>query len=49
MAGHLLGEYDGIQETVWLGDIPVVTLRPHSGGGVDIHYAVRMVKIGTGY
>jgi RHS repeat-associated protein len=30
--GHLLGEYDGsgnlIEETVWLGDIPVVTLRP---------------------
>jgi RHS repeat-associated protein len=31
-AGHLLGEYHGsgglIQETVWLGDIPVATLRP---------------------
>jgi YD repeat-containing protein len=30
-AGHLLGEYDGtgilIEETVWLGDIPVATLR----------------------
>lgn len=29
--GHLLGEYDGagklIQETVWLGDLPVATLR----------------------
>jgi len=42
-AGHLLGEYDGsagalIQETVWLGDIPVATLRPHTGGGVDIYY-----------
>ena len=41
-AGHLLGEYDGagalIEETVWLGDIPVATLRPHTGGGVDIYY-----------
>lgn len=31
-AGHILGEYHGsgglIQETVWLGDIPVATLRP---------------------
>jgi len=30
--GHLLGEYDGtgalIEETVWLGDIPIATLRP---------------------
>jgi RHS repeat-associated protein len=41
-AGHLIGEYDGtgklIEETVWLGDIPVATLRPHSGGGIDIYY-----------
>lgn len=40
-AGHLLGEYfvNGgmIQETVWLGDIPVATLRPKTGG-VDIFY-----------
>jgi RHS repeat-associated protein len=39
---HLLGEYDGtgalIQETVWLEDTPVATLRPKSGGGVDIDY-----------
>ena len=31
-SGHLLGEYNGtgglVQETVWLGDIPVATLRP---------------------
>ncbi len=31
-AGHLLGEYNGtgglVQETIWLGDIPVATLRP---------------------
>jgi RHS repeat-associated protein len=31
LQGHLLGEYDGtgtlIQETVWLGDTPVATLR----------------------
>jgi RHS repeat-associated protein len=40
-AGHLLGEYDGsgtlIEETVWLGDIPVATLRP-SGSTVAIYY-----------
>ncbi len=31
-AGHLVGEYNStgvlVQETVWLGDIPVATLRP---------------------
>ena len=41
-AGHLLGEYSNagalVQETVWLGDIPVATLRPKAGGGVDIFY-----------
>jgi RHS repeat-associated protein len=40
-AGHLLGEYDGtgvlIQETVWLGDIPVATVRPN-GASVSIYY-----------
>ena len=40
-AGHLVGEYDGagalIQETVWLGDIPVATLRPN-GGSVAVYY-----------
>jgi RHS repeat-associated protein len=40
-AGHLIGEYDGsgnlIEETVWLGDIPVATLRPN-GSGVNIFY-----------
>jgi hypothetical protein len=40
-AGHLLGEYDGtgslIEKTVWLGDIPVATLRP-SGSTVAIYY-----------
>jgi RHS repeat-associated protein len=38
----LVGEYDGaghlIEETVWLGDIPVATLRPDPAGGVDIYY-----------
>jgi RHS repeat-associated protein len=37
-AGHLLGEYDGtgalIQETIWLGDTPVATLRPGTPVGV---------------
>ena len=42
-SGHLLGEYSGtgtlIQETVWLGDIPVATIRPGgSGGGVSVDY-----------
>lgn len=40
-AGHLVGEYDGtgalIEETVWLGDIPIATLRP-SGVTVAIYY-----------
>jgi YD repeat-containing protein len=40
-AGHLLGEYNGtgslIEETVWLGDIPVATVRS-SGSGVSIYY-----------
>jgi RHS repeat-associated protein len=40
-AGHLVGEYDSsgnlIQETVWLGDTPVATLRPN-GGSVDVFY-----------
>jgi RHS repeat-associated protein len=41
-AGHLIGEYDTagalLQETVWFGDIPVATLRPAGGGGVEIYY-----------
>jgi RHS repeat-associated protein len=36
-AGHLIGEYSStgtlIQETVWLGDIPVATLRPNGSTG----------------
>jgi RHS repeat-associated protein len=40
--GHLLGEYgnsgDLIQETVWLGDIPVATLRSNGSGGVNVFY-----------
>jgi RHS repeat-associated protein len=40
--GQVLGEYDStgapIEETVWLEDIPVATLRPHTGGGIDIFY-----------
>lgn len=41
-AGHLIGEYSGsgslIEETVWLGDIPVVTLQPNGSGGVNVYY-----------
>jgi YD repeat-containing protein len=40
--GHLLGEYDGnvnlLQEIVWLGDIPVASIRPGQNGGVGIFY-----------
>jgi RHS repeat-associated protein len=40
-AGHLLGEYNGtgglIQETVWLGDIPVATIQPN-GSSVAVYY-----------
>jgi RHS repeat-associated protein len=35
--GHLLGEYSSggtlIQETIWMGDIPVATLRPNGSTG----------------
>jgi RHS repeat-associated protein len=35
--GHLLGEYTStgalIQETVWMGDVPVATLRPNGSTG----------------
>jgi RHS repeat-associated protein len=41
-AGHLVGEYTAagglIQETVWLGDMPIATLRPNGAGGVDVFY-----------
>ena len=40
-AGHLLGEYDTsgnlIQETVWLGNTPVASLRP-IGGSIAVNY-----------
>jgi RHS repeat-associated protein len=41
-AGHLVGEYSStgtlVDETVWLGDIPVATLQPNGSGGVNIYY-----------
>jgi RHS repeat-associated protein len=41
-AGHLMGEYDGsgalVQETIWLNDIPVATLRPNGGSSVKVYY-----------
>ena len=40
-AGHLIGEYKGagklVEETVWLGDIPVATLRSN-GSTISIYY-----------
>ena len=41
-ASHLIGEYTGggalIQETVWLADVPIATLRPGATGGLDVFY-----------
>jgi len=41
-AGHPIGEYNGsgalIEETIWLGDMPVATLQPNGSGGVNIYY-----------
>jgi RHS repeat-associated protein len=41
-SGHILGEYDGsgnmIEETVWLGDMPVATIQPDPVSGVDVYY-----------
>jgi RHS repeat-associated protein len=41
-AGHLIGIYDGSgalkEEIVWLDDIPIASLRPASGGGIDIYH-----------
>jgi RHS repeat-associated protein len=41
-SGHLAGEYTStgalIQETVWLGDLPIATLRPDGSGGVVLYY-----------
>ena len=41
-AGRLMGEYDDtgalIQETVWLDDLPVATLRSDGAGGVALYY-----------
>jgi RHS repeat-associated protein len=40
-AGHLVGEYGAggslIQETVWLNDLPVATLRPN-GSSISMYY-----------
>jgi RHS repeat-associated protein len=40
-AGHILGEYSSsgalLEETIWLGDIPVATLQPN-GSGVSVYY-----------
>jgi RHS repeat-associated protein len=40
-AGHLLGEYSSsgalIQETVWMGNVPVATLRPN-GSSISTYY-----------
>ena len=48
-AGHLLGEYSStgalVQETIWMGDIPVATLRPN-GSAVAVYY-VHTDHLGT--
>jgi RHS repeat-associated protein len=47
-AGHLLGEYTGtgtlVQETIWLGDLPVATIRPGTPLGI---YYVHANHLGT--
>jgi RHS repeat-associated protein len=47
--GHLLGEYSNtgvlVQETIWMGDLPVATLRPN-GASVSIYY-VHTDHLGT--
>jgi RHS repeat-associated protein len=49
-AGHLIGEYDDtgalIQETVWLSDLPVATIRPDGASSV-IAYYVHPDHLGT--
>jgi len=39
--GHIIGEYSStgalIEETIWMGDIPVATLQPN-GSGISIYY-----------
>ena len=41
-AGHLLGEYASsnalVQETVWMGDIPVATLQPNGRTSIATYY-----------
>jgi RHS repeat-associated protein len=41
-AGHLIGEYDTsgapIQETVWLGDLPVAVVKPTSPSGFSTYF-----------
>ena len=40
-AGHLIGEYDAsglVQETVYLGDMPVVVLKRNAAGQMLVHY-----------
>jgi RHS repeat-associated protein len=48
-AGHILGEYSAsgalIQETVWMGDVPIATLQPN-GASVAIYY-VHTDHLGT--
>jgi RHS repeat-associated protein len=40
-AGHLLGEYSStgalVQETIWMGDTPIATLRPN-GSSISTYY-----------
>jgi RHS repeat-associated protein len=49
-AGHLVGEYDNsgnlVQENVWIGDIPVATLQPNGGSGVN-HFYVHIDQLHT--
>ena len=47
--GHLIGEYTNagalIQETVWLNDLPIATIRPN-GTGISVYF-VHADELGT--
>lgn len=50
-AGRLIGEYDAngglVQETVWLGELPVVVLKPSAAGAVPAVKFVYADHLGT--
>ena len=49
LEGHLIGEYTSagvlIQETVWLNDLPIATIRPN-GTGISVYF-IHSDELGT--